>query len=161
MTLLVVAIFAAWALAAALAQHPSWSQRLSARSFGLLPNFLFFTARIAGHEMALLVREEQGGGSWGPWHEVRTTRARNPAWFLWHPERRYGKAILDLALRLIHLRMTGRRSEAPADPAYAALAHWASAEVPPGARFQFGLRASDMLQEGAGQMLFVSEPCGP
>lgn len=161
MSSLVVVVFATWALLAALGQIPTVGARIGGRrSLGLVPNFMFFTSRIVGHELELVVREELPVGGHGPWRVVETARPRGPLWFLWHPERRHAKAYLDLALQLTGLRLQGRRAEAPADPAYAVLRQRAAECVLAGAGFQFAVRARDVLAaEAAPQLLFVSENC--
>ncbi len=161
MSALVISIFVAWALLVALGQWPALGSRIGGRrTLGLVPNFMFFTSRIVGHELELVVRAAREDG-FGAWQVVPTARPRGPLWFLWHPERRHAKAFLDLALQLTGLRLAGRRAEAPDDPAYARLRELARQCVEPGARFQFAVRARDTLRADApAQLLFVSEECG-
>jgi hypothetical protein len=162
MSTLAISLFVAWAVAAALAQHPALFRVIGGRrTLGLVPNFLFFTSRIVGNELELLVREESPPEAFGAWREVPTVRSRTLVSFLWNPGRRVGKAHLDLALQLVELRLSGRRQEAPGSAAYAVLARCAGAEVSPGRRYQFAIRATPSLEPGGGQLLFVSEPCGP
>jgi hypothetical protein len=129
MSTLAISLFVAWAVAAALAQHPALFRVIGGRrTLGLVPNFLFFTSRIVGNELELLVREESPPEAFGAWREVPTVRSRTLVSFLWNPGRRVGKA---------------------------------GAEVSPGRRYQFAIRATPSLEPGGGQLLFVSEPCGP
>jgi hypothetical protein len=162
MSVLVISIFVAWALLAALGQWPALGSRIGGRrALGLVPNFMFFTSRIVGHELELVIREVQDG-SLAQWRVVPTARPRGALWFVWHPERRHAKAFLDLALQLTGLRLAGRRAEAPGDPAYARLREIAQPWAAPGARFQFAVRARDTLRSDApAQLLFVSEECAP
>lgn len=151
------ALLWSWAAAAVVAQIPPFNVMIMRRNpFGLLPNWYFFTGRLLGHDLGLLLREEDGGG-FGAWRELPLARPRPPLAWLWHPDRRFGKLLIDVTSQLVSLRLRGLRDAAPRHPAYALVRRWAERHARPGVRFQFALVGRDGVAGEAPEFFLVSE----
>ena len=61
----------------------------------LLPEWRFFAPKPGRGDHALLYRDSPDGSTWGAWTEISVQASRRWHHFIWYPERRAKKALLD------------------------------------------------------------------
>lgn len=68
--------------------------------FMLLPEWRFFAPKPGRGDHFLLYRDSPDGVTWGPWSEIPLVAPRRWYHFIWNPERRAKKALLDFIAAL-------------------------------------------------------------
>jgi hypothetical protein len=77
-------------------------------TLGLVPEWRFFAPKPGRGDHALLYRDSLDAREWGPWTELSLVVPRRWHHFLWNPERREKKALLDFVAALMAIiRETG------------------------------------------------------
>lgn len=150
-------LFGVWLLVSIAAQLPLFIKlRTHWNHFGLIPNWYFFTTPLLAYQLKLCGRRALAGGGFSEWKEFPLAKGKPLMAGLWNPHRRLGKALIDLAAKLVELRLAGRRDVASQSAAYQVLQRYARAN---GDADQFCIMA---LKAGAPhakfEILFLSEP---
>jgi hypothetical protein len=77
-------------------------------TLGLVPEWRFFAPKPGRGDHVLLYRDSADGRGWGPWTELSLVAPRRWHHFVWNPERRAKKALLDFVAALMAtIRATG------------------------------------------------------
>ncbi len=86
---------------------PGWQPRLlrDFPMFGLLPNWALFSSNYAVLNYDLRVRYHDENGKLSSWRSMKVARRGREIPLLWVPVRRVEKAYLDVALKIIQLRL--------------------------------------------------------
>lgn len=147
---LVAVGFALWFVASCLRQIPRpWADRLCAWDVvGILPVWRFFAPMPGPFDFHLLYRDRLGDGvTVTPWMEHLPIPRRRAISLLWNPDKRYRKALLDLAQELARAQARGTPDQILISVPYLVILQYISAlpRPEPVAATQFAL----MVSEGA------------
>ncbi|MGW0738270.1 hypothetical protein [Streptomyces sp. NPDC002851] len=104
---MLAALFAAWLLLCVLAQLRVIAPRVAPRlgrwdASLLIPRYNYFAPIPGMHDYHLLFRTRTRGREFGTWEEVSAGVRRRWWNFVWNPDRRSRKQLLDLAKELAH-----------------------------------------------------------
>ncbi len=125
--------------------------------FGLLPNWSLFSSNFAAYNYELCVRYISTDGQSGNWIPLPSGSSRIQVPPIWNPERRIGKAYLDLALKLIQLRLL-KRDHIQSSLPYLICLNMASAAPSPanGKSLEFGFFLQEGHNRGTRKLFFLS-----
>ena len=118
--------FILWFLISVAAHIPAWKGiRHKVSLGGLLPNWYLFTAQLLVQDIRLRSRQQNSAESFTLWMDV-PIRLPQP-WFLfvWNPERRLSKSVLDCVDAIIQARIRGKREQALQSVPFYLLREWA------------------------------------
>lgn len=129
-TIAVAALLGAWCALTVAAQFPDVRRRVVAPIdfFGLIPLWTFFAPNPGTSDFHLLYRHRLVGGSIGSWREVQGPRNRSLRKAFWNPEKKAGKAIVDMVMDLARMVEYREPSYLPLTIPYVALLNTVSAE---------------------------------
>lgn len=150
-------VLGVWLVVSVVAQLPLFSKlRTHWNHFGLIPNWYFFTSPLIAYQLKLCGRRQLPAGGFSEWTEFPVAKGRPMLAGLWNPQRRLGKALIDIASKLVELRLAGRRDVASQSAAYQVLRRYVQAN---GDADQFCIMALKAGAPGAKfEILFQSEP---
>jgi hypothetical protein len=136
----VAAIYALWFAASLLGQFPALSAaKRRINLFGLIPNWFLFVGSLVTRDSCLYYRVRSAPEAYGEWRRLSLLEGRPPFWFLFYPQRRPGKAMIDICSQLISLRLLhrGDRARIEASDPYHRVLGMVRSRVNGGAEFQF------------------------
>lgn len=82
--------------------NPSWFSAIVRHDlFGLLPRWTFFAPNPGTSDYHLLYRDQLEDGNLIGWVEIPMVEERKPFSFIWNPEKRSKKILLDVTMSLI------------------------------------------------------------
>jgi hypothetical protein len=158
---LIEGLFVVWLLLSLLVHIPALrSMRRHLKLGGLIPNWYLFTSEILMYDLCLRFRNVTDQQA--PWHDLPMVSKPRPWRFIWNPQRRISKALLDSADAIIQARLSGARERALKSVPFKILLEWARRHAqPPAQTLQFciALRA-DLRPESGPSILFLSPIMG-
>lgn len=158
---ILAAVFGIWFLAICVHQLPITAARQLTTwdPIGLLPVWRFFAPMPGNFDFHLLYRDQLADGTITPWTEYRPLLSRSPWSFIWNPDKRQRKALLDLAQELVRFQREQSREQLLLSVPYLVLLNFVS-ELPRPEPRQ-GTQFAIMVSRGAAhdeepQLLFLS-----
>lgn len=157
--LVIESAFVLWFLISVAAHIPAWKGiRHKISLGGLLPNWYLFTAQLLVQDLCLRSRRQNSAESFTLWMDVPIRLPQRRLLFIWNPERRLSKSVLDCVDAIIQARIRGKREQALQSMPFYLLREWAqrySQLEPQSLQFCIALRTKQFgsIQH---QILFLS-----
>lgn len=156
---LIEALFAVWFVSSLLVHIPALrSMRRHLKIGGLIPNWYLFTAEILMYDLCLRFRLVNGDQHTA-WHDLPMILKPQRWRFIWNPQRRMTKALLDSADAMIQARLRGARERALKSVPFKILLDWARRHAQsPVQMLQFCIALRADLRSKSGPLILFLSP---
>lgn len=129
--LIIESAFVLWFLVSVAAHIPAWKGiRNKINLGGLLPNWYLFTAQLLVQDLCLRSRRQSSVERFTLWTDVPIRLPQPHFLFIWNPERRLSKSILDCVDAIIQARIRGKREQALQSMPFYLLYEWSRRNSP-------------------------------